>query len=62
MQIYGRCTISLTTGIITGKISPQTEIVTASTDCIFLSGNKEVTPLLSLGLEQLFQVVMVEPK
>ena len=49
MEINGRCTISSTTGIITGKISPQTEMVTASTSCIFLSGNKEVTPVQKNG-------------
>ena len=49
MQINGRCSISPTTGIITGKISPQREIVTASTGCIFLSGNKEVTPVEKNG-------------
>ena len=49
MRINGQCSISHTTGIITGKISPQTEIVTASSGCIFLSGNKEVTPVQKNG-------------
>ena len=49
MRINGQCSISSTTGIITGKISPQTEIVTATSGCIFLSGNKEVTPVQKNG-------------
>ena len=49
MQINGRCSISSTTGVITGKISPQREIVTTSTGCIFLSGNKEVAPVQKNG-------------
>ena len=49
MQINGQCSISSTTGIITGKISPQTEIITASSGCIFLSGNKEVAPVQKNG-------------
>ena len=43
VNLYGRCTISSTTGIITENICPQTGIVTTSTGCIFLSGNKKVT-------------------
>ena len=37
------------TGIITGNISPQTEAVSASSGCIFFSGNEEVAPVQKNG-------------
>ena len=49
MQINGSCSRSSTTGIITGKINPQTEIITASSGCIFLSGINEVAPVQKNG-------------
>ena len=49
LRINGQCSVSSTTGIITGNIRPQTQIVTASTGCIFLSGNKEVAPVQKNG-------------
>ena len=44
------CSIA-SNGIITGKISPQTEIISDSTDCIFPSGykNTEVAPVQLAG-------------
>ena len=54
MRINGRCSTSATTGIITGKISPQTEIVNSSTGCIFLSGNEEVVPVQKNGDQNQF--------
>ena len=54
MRISGRCSVSPTTGMITGKISPQTEIFNDSTGCIFLSGNKEVTPVQKNGDQNRF--------
>ena len=54
MRTSGRCSASPTTGIITGKIKPQTEIVNDSTGCIFLSGNKEVTPVQKNGDQNRF--------
>ena len=54
MRINGRCSTSPTTGIITGKISPQTEIVNSSTGCIFLSGDEEVVPVQKNGDQNRF--------
>ena len=48
MQISGRCSISSTTDI-TGKIKPQKQIITDSSSCIFLSGNKEIAPVQKNG-------------
>ena len=54
MRINGRCSTSPTTGIITGKISPQTEIVNSRTGCIFPSGDEEVVPVQKNGDQNRF--------
>ena len=54
MRISGRCSISSTTGIITGKIRPQTNVIRHSSGCIFLSGNKQVAPVQKNGDQNQF--------
>ena len=44
MRIIGQYSI-LSTGIITGKIRSQTDVIQRSTGCIFLSANKQVAPV-----------------
>ena len=44
MRIIGKYII-LSTGIITGKIRSQTDVIQRSTGCIVLSANKQVAPV-----------------
>ena len=54
MRISGQCSISSTTGIITGKISSQTDVIRRTGGCIFLSGNKQVAPVQKNGDQNQF--------
>ena len=54
MRISGQCSISSTTGIITGKISPQTNVIGRTGGCIFLSGDKQVAPVQKNGDQNQF--------
>ena len=45
MRISGQCSRSSTTGVITGKISSQTDIIKCTSGCVFLSGGKQGTPV-----------------
>ena len=44
MRISGQCSRS-TAGVITGKISSQTDVIRHTSPCIFLSGDKQVAPI-----------------
>ena len=54
MRISGQCSISPTTGIITGKIKSQTNVIKRTGGCIFLSGNKQVAPVQKNGDQNQF--------
>ena len=49
MRISGQCSRSSTTGVITGKISSQTDIIKCTSGCVFLSGGKQGTPVQKNG-------------
>ena len=54
MRIIGQYSIS-STGIITGKIRSQTDVIQRSTGCIFLSANKQVAPVQKNGDQNQFE-------
>ena len=54
MRISGQCSTSSTTGIITGKISSQTDVIRRTSGCIFLSGEKQVAPVQKNGDQNQF--------
>ena len=54
MRISGRCSISSTTGIITGGIRSQTDVIRGTSGCIFLSGDKQVAPIHKNGDQNQF--------
>ena len=45
MGTSGQCSRSSTAGVITGKISSQTDVNRHTSACIFLSGDKQVAPV-----------------
>ena len=49
MRSRGQCSTSSTTGVITGKIRSQTDVIRQSSGCIFLSGDKQVAPVQKNG-------------
>ena len=49
MRISGQCSRSSTTGVITGKVSSQTDIIKCTSGCVFLSGGKQGAPVQKNG-------------